>query len=120
MAWHYSIEYIGAGLATVLGNLQVVFVGLVAWLLLSERPEGRVLAAVPLALGGVVLISGAFEDGAYGSDPTAGALLGLVTALSYTAFILLIRAAGDGIRTRRRRCSRPPGWPLSAAESRGS
>jgi len=93
VSWHYSIEYIGAGLATVLGNLQVVLVGLTAWLLLAERPEARVLAAVPPALIGIVLISGAFEDGAYGNDPAKGAAFGIVTALSYTAFILLIRRA---------------------------
>ena len=98
VAWHYSIDYIGAGLATVLGNLQVVFVGLTAWLVLAERPEARVIAAVPPALVGIVLISGAFEDGAYGSDPTKGAIFGIVTALSYTGFILLIRQAGTGDR----------------------
>src|SRR6266480_5107203 len=38
VAWHYGIEQVGAGLATVLGNLQVVFVGLLAWVILSERP----------------------------------------------------------------------------------
>lgn len=96
VAWHYSIEYIGAGLATVLGNLQVVLVGVTAWLVLAERPEARTLIAVPPALAGIVLISGAFESGAYGSDPTKGALLGIVTAISYTAFILLIRQAGTG------------------------
>ena len=96
VAWHYSIDYIGAGLATVLGNLQVVLVGLTAWLVLSERPDIRVLLAVPPALIGIVLISGALEDGAYGSDPTKGAIYGIVTALSYTGFILLIRQAGTG------------------------
>jgi drug/metabolite transporter (DMT)-like permease len=98
VAWHYSIAYIGAGLATVLGNLQVVLVGLTAWLVLAERPEARVLIAVPPAFIGIVLISGAFEDGAYGSDPTKGAIFGIVTALSYTAFILLIRESGTGAR----------------------
>jgi drug/metabolite transporter (DMT)-like permease len=98
VAWHYSIDYIGAGLATVLGNLQVVLVGVTAWLFLSERPEARVLAGVPPALMGIVLISGALEDGAYGSDPTKGAILGIVTAVSYTGFILLIRQAGIGAR----------------------
>jgi drug/metabolite transporter (DMT)-like permease len=96
VAWHYSIEYIGAGLATVLGNLQVVLVGLTAWLVLAERPEARALVAVFPALVGIVLISGALEDGAYGSDPTKGAIYGIVTALSYTAFILLIRQSGSG------------------------
>ena len=96
VAWHYSIDYIGAGLATVLGNLQVVLVGLTAWLVLAERPEARVLVAVPPALAGIVLISGVLEDGAYGSDPTRGAIYGVITALSYTAFILLIRQSGSG------------------------
>jgi drug/metabolite transporter (DMT)-like permease len=96
VAWHYSIEYIGAGLATVLGNLQVVLVGLTAWLVLAERPEARALVAVPPALIGIVLISGALEDGAYGSDPTKGAIYGIVTALSYTGFILMIRQSGSG------------------------
>jgi drug/metabolite transporter (DMT)-like permease len=96
VAWHYSIAYIGAGLATVLGNLQVVLVGLTAWLVLAERPEARVLVGVGPALVGIVLISGAFEDGAYGSDPTKGAIYGIVTAISYTGFILLIRQSGGG------------------------
>ena len=96
VSWHYSIAYIGAGLATVLGNLQVVLVGLTAWLVLAERPEARTLVAVPPALAGILLISGALEAGAYGSDPTKGAIYGVVTALSYTAFILLIRQSGIG------------------------
>ena len=37
--WHHAIEYVGAGLATVLGNLQVIIVGFFAWLLLGERPS---------------------------------------------------------------------------------
>ena len=37
VAWHEGIEQVGAGLATVLGNLQVVFVGLLAWMFLGER-----------------------------------------------------------------------------------
>ena len=37
--WHHSIEAVGAGLATVLGNIQVVLVGLLAWVVLGERPE---------------------------------------------------------------------------------
>ena len=97
--WHYSIEYVGAGLATVLGNLQVAFVPLVAWAALGERPAGRVLATLPLVLSGVVLISGALEKGAYGDDPAQGVVFGLATGLAYTGFILLLRA-GSGDRQR--------------------
>ena len=72
ICWHHAIEDVGAGLATVLGNLQVAFVGLVAWLVLGERPAARLLATLPLVLVGVVLISGVLEQSAYGADPTQG------------------------------------------------
>nr|MBA2299148.1 DMT family transporter [Chloroflexota bacterium] len=48
MFWHHAIEYVGAGLATVLGNLQVLVVGVVAWLVLGERPSRATLIAVPV------------------------------------------------------------------------
>ena len=38
MLWHHSIGDVGAGLATVLANVQVVLVPLVAWAVLAERP----------------------------------------------------------------------------------
>jgi drug/metabolite transporter (DMT)-like permease len=94
--WHYSIEFVGAGLATVLGNVQVVVVPLAAWLLLDERPDQRLLVAVPVVLGGVVLISGVLGAGAYGEDPLLGAVYGLLTALAYSGFLLCLRAGSDG------------------------
>src|SRR5215210_8542519 len=65
--WHHSIAAVGAGLATVLGNVQVVLVPVAAWLVLRERPASTVVAAVPVVLGGVVLISGIVGSGAYGA-----------------------------------------------------
>src|SRR3954452_2045690 len=50
ICWHHAIEDVGAGLATVLGNLQVAFVPVIAWLVLSEHPSRRVLATLPLML----------------------------------------------------------------------
>ncbi|MEP6952757.1 MAG: DMT family transporter [Solirubrobacteraceae bacterium] len=98
ICWHHAIADVGAGLATVLGNLQVAFVPLVAWAVLSERPGGRVLATLPLVLGGVVLISGALEQGAYGDNPTQGVVFGAATGLTYAGFILLLRAGGNDLR----------------------
>jgi len=43
MFWHNAIESVGAGLATVLGNLQVIIVGFFAWLRLGERPSRATL-----------------------------------------------------------------------------
>ncbi len=89
--WHHSIEAVGAGLATVLGNIQVVLVGLLAWAFLGERPDNRALAAIPVVFAGVVLISGVIGSGAYGDDPLLGVIFGVFTAITYALFILILR-----------------------------
>lgn len=92
VAWHYAIEVVGAGLATVLANVQVVIVGLVAWLALGERPSRATVRAIPVMLLGVVLISGVIGADAYGDNPPLGAALGLLAAAAYAGFLLLLRA----------------------------
>jgi drug/metabolite transporter (DMT)-like permease len=107
LLWHHAIEFVGAGLATVLGNLQVIVVGIVAWLLLGERPSRATLLALPVVLLGVVLISGAIGPGAFGADPALGVILGIGTALCYAAYLLIIRR---GLRDPRR-----PAGPVAVA-----
>jgi drug/metabolite transporter (DMT)-like permease len=102
--WNYSIQAVGAGLATVLGNVQVVLVAVLAWAVLGERPASRTLLAIPIALTGVVLISGVVGSGAYGDDPLLGVIYGLLTAISYAFFLLILRQAGSS--------ERPPAGPL--------
>jgi drug/metabolite transporter (DMT)-like permease len=96
--WHQAIDDVGAGLATVLGNLQVVIVPFAAWAVLSEAPGRRILAALPLTLIGVVLISGALEDGAYGAHPLRGVAFGALTGLAYAGFILILRHGNEDLR----------------------
>ncbi len=98
MLWNRSIADVGAGLATVLANIQVVLVPLVAWALLSERPGRSVLWALPISGLGVVMISGVLEHGAYGRDPRAGTLLGLGAGVAYVGFLLLLRRGGADLR----------------------
>jgi len=93
--WHYSIEYVGAGLATVLGNTQVVLVGLLAWALFGERPARNALYAIPVAMLGILLISGVLESGAYGSNPKLGAIYGLLTGIAYSGFLLAMRRGSE-------------------------
>ena len=95
--WHHAIEAVGAGLATVLGNLQVLFVGLVAWATLGERPPRATLAAVPIVLAGVALIAG-IGGGAYGERPVLGVVLGLLTAVCYAGYLIVIRRGGRDLR----------------------
>lgn len=96
--WHHAIAAVGAGLATVIANTQVVIVGLTAWVLLGERPSGRLLAAVPVVLAGVVLISGVIGGNAYGDRPELGVVLGIATALAYSGFLLVLRAGNRDLR----------------------
>jgi drug/metabolite transporter (DMT)-like permease len=96
--WHYAIGDVGAGLSTVLGNLQVVVVPFLAWLILGERIQPRLLAALPLVCSGVILISGVLETGAYGENPGRGVVFGVLTGLTYAGFILVLRQAGSDLR----------------------
>jgi drug/metabolite transporter (DMT)-like permease len=89
--WHHSIEAVGAGLATVLGNVQVMFVALIAWAALGERPNSHALASIPVVFTGVVLISGVIGAGAYGDEPLLGVVYGVLTAITYALFILILR-----------------------------
>lgn len=98
VVWHYAIEDVGAGLATVLGNLQVVVVPFVALAVLGERVPRAILYALPLVCGGVLLVSGALEDGAYGANPARGVLFGVATGLAYAAFLLVQRQGSMDLR----------------------
>jgi drug/metabolite transporter (DMT)-like permease len=98
LLWHHSIEYVGAGLATVLGNTQVVLVGVLAWLIYRERPSTPLLVAIPIAMGGIVLISGVLEEGAYGDDPLLGVVYGVLTGVAYTGFLLTLRHGSSDLR----------------------
>jgi drug/metabolite transporter (DMT)-like permease len=112
LLWHHSIGDVGAGLATVLANIQVVLLPLVAWALLSERPGRRVLLALPVSLVGVLLISGVLEHGAFGRNPTRGALFGIGAGVAYVGFLLMLRQGGADLR-------RPAG-PLCDATAVGA
>jgi drug/metabolite transporter (DMT)-like permease len=96
--WHHAIDAVGAGLATVLGNLQVVLVGFAAWAWLNEKPKATLFAAIPIVLIGVVLISGVVGSDVYGEDPTLGVVFGIGTSIAYAIFILVIREGSRDLR----------------------
>jgi len=96
--WNHTIADVGAGIATLLGNLQVLFVALAAWVLLRERPGRRFLVALPVVMAGVVLVSGLAGAGAGDSHPLAGIVFGIGTSLSYAAFLLILRQTSAGTR----------------------
>ena len=98
IAWHHAIHDVGAGLATVLGNTQVIVVPFAARIFLAERVQRRILVALPLVCAGVVLISGVLETGAYGDHPLRGVVYGILTGLTYAGFILVLRQGSADLR----------------------
>ena len=95
--WHGSIARIGAGLATVIIGVQVVFVGGVAWGVHRERPSGVALAMIPVVLVGLVLVSGLGRADAYGEDPVAGVTLAVAAAACYAGFQLVFRRSNRAL-----------------------
>jgi drug/metabolite transporter (DMT)-like permease len=95
VVWHISIEYIGAGLSTLIANSQVIVVAVVAWLFFSERPSRQIVIAIPVVLLGVALVSGLGRGDSFGSNPLLGTVLALVSALFYAGFILALRNSND-------------------------
>ena len=98
VSFHMAVDVIGAGLGTVMGNVQVVIIAFAAWILWGERPRRAVLVALPVIMFGVVLISGVVGSGAFGADPRLGAAIGMVTAASYSGYLLVIRQASPDHR----------------------
>jgi drug/metabolite transporter (DMT)-like permease len=94
MCWHRSINMVGPGLATLLGNFQVFFTALFSWLFLKQKISKLFMLAVIMALCGLLFITGVdgktLEDGY-----KLGIFLGLLTAICYSGYILLIKASMD-------------------------
>ena len=89
--WHRSIDFVGPGLATILANFQVFFLGAAGALFLGEVLKPRLLAAAPLAVIGLFLIFGTEWD-ALGNAYKLGVIFGLFAAAFYSAFTLSLRA----------------------------
>ena len=96
IVWDHAIGAIGAGLGTVVGNLEVLIISLLAWLILGERPRRSLVLASPVMLAGLVLVGG-LVDGpgsrAYGAHPGLGVAYGVGVALLYAIYILMLRQA---------------------------
>ncbi len=88
--WHRSIQYVGPGMATILGNFQVFFFAGFGVLFLGEQIRPRLLAAIPLSVTGLFLIFG-FEERLADTNYRLGIVFGLLTAVSYAAYLIVLR-----------------------------
>ena len=93
LAYHSTVDWIGTGIGTLIGNSQVIIVTLMSWWLFGERPNLSILISLPIVMFGLCLISGIWDDEPYGSHPVRGVIAGVFTAIFYSAFLIIYRYA---------------------------
>jgi drug/metabolite transporter (DMT)-like permease len=102
--WHESIALVGAGLGTVIPNVQIIFIALAGRVLHGHRLRVRTLFMIAVVLLGVTLTSGLGEEGAYGTRPGQGVALGVAAGFCYALYLLVFRASNRRLA--------PPAGPL--------
>ena len=91
LAYHSSMIFIGIGIATLIGNSQVIIVTLASWKLFGEKPNQAILVSLPVVIIGLALISGIADTDPYGEDPVKGVVFGTMAAFFYSSFLILFR-----------------------------
>lgn len=95
MCWHRSINLVGPGLSTLLGNFQVFFTAFFSWLFLKERITLLFALAVIMAFCGLLLITGT-DLSSLSAEVKMGVFLGLLTAVFYSIYIMFMKQAMTG------------------------
>ena len=91
LTYHTAIDYIGTGIATMIGNSQVIIVTLISWKFLGEKPNKSILFVLPIVILGLFLISGIWDNEPYGENPSYGVLGGVFAAIFYSSFLIIYR-----------------------------
>ncbi|SDE58780.1 Permease of the drug/metabolite transporter (DMT) superfamily [Actinobaculum suis] len=99
--WNYSIFYIGAGVAAILLNLQVIVVPILTAIFDKYRIPGYFIVLVPIMVVGVLFTGGVFEpaeatgpETIYGIKTSVlGTALGLTSGICYSFYLYFSRKA---------------------------
>jgi drug/metabolite transporter (DMT)-like permease len=91
--WHTSIKYTSVANSTLLANLASIFVTLAVWIFLRQRPTGVFLAGLAAALAGVAML--VWTSLAFSPTALLGDALGIVTAMFYAWYILVVKNLRD-------------------------
>lgn len=92
-AWTASIYHVGAGISTVLINVQVVVLPALAFLIDRERVTTRFIITLPLMLIGISLVGGLWNASLRGPDTSTGVLLGVIAGCGYGVYLFVTRRA---------------------------
>ena len=101
-AWNYAIFYVGAGISSVLLNLQIIVLPLLAMTFDKFRPQKSFWVLVPIMIFGIIL-TGGILDGDPLEGPTTiygrpiavvGTMLGVLSGICYGVYLYMSREAG--------------------------
>jgi drug/metabolite transporter (DMT)-like permease len=92
--WNTAVMQTQAAVASLLGNLTPVFVGLISWIVLARRPRRSFWIGVVLSLIGCVLLVSAHLD----ASVAAGALFGDAIAILASAFFAAYLLTTERVR----------------------
>ena len=93
LVYHSAMIFIGIGIATLIGNSQVIIVTLASWKLFGEKPNPAIIISLPVVMIGLALISGITDSNPYGEDPVKGVIFGIMGAFFYSFFLIMFRYA---------------------------
>ena len=93
LVYHSAMIFIGIGIATLIGNSQVIIVTLASWKLFGEKPNPAIIISLPVVMIGLTLISGITDSDPYGEDPVKGVIFGIMGAFFYSFFLIMFRYA---------------------------
>lgn len=86
--WNTAIMHTETAIASLLGNLTPVFVGLLSWIALSRRPPRSFWAGLGLTLFGCVLILSGHLDPSVSARTLLGDALAIVASSFFAAYLL--------------------------------
>ncbi len=89
--WHRSVIFAGAGLGTILGNTQVLYVALVGIYFHKEKISISFIAAIVMAFFGIYLLVNYRLPTEVKPEFALGVTYGLITGVVYASYILTMR-----------------------------
>ena len=93
--WHRSIIYVGAGMATILANIQVLVTATLSYLVFKERLSIKFFGIALSAMAGIGLLIGIGSDVEFSRQYITGVILGLATGFMYASYIIVMKLAGQ-------------------------
>ena len=92
--WTFSVQYNGAAVATVMAFSSPAMTAILSKIVFKEKFSRIKILSILLSLGGIVLVSGAYDPAAWNLNPL-GIIFGLVSGLMFAIYNLEGKHASD-------------------------